>query len=260
MVSGDAGRGGGVERIGAIPQTQPGAARVVRHRQLQDCALGRLLRCIPRVEHGLEGRSAQAQVAADLVQRDLGPAVLEVPPQLPLRTAHGCQERPPRGRLGRQPARHRVAATRGGVSGHDLPLPGQCGEHPGVGGEQHHVERRLQAFGEPAQRPHQIIGDGLLVLGQTRTRVRGPPGDRCQPTPGEQAPPEVAFLISQHVHVLLSWIIGSRPHPWLRLAVRERQPATRRRVPGAVGRSSDRSELRRDCLPTSRVRGSPRPS
>ena len=101
VVAGDPGGGVGVEHVGPVPQPQPEPAVAPAESDRQHGVLGEVAAVAGRVEHGLERRPGQAQLARSSSTGSPGA------PAAPPRPAGVAQQLPPGAGRGRQPARQR---------------------------------------------------------------------------------------------------------------------------------------------------------
>ena len=152
-----------------------------------------------RVEHGLEGRTGQAELARQVADREV-----LVSQQLPLGPVRPEQGRPPRTRPGRQPARQRHPADPGQVAGHHLGLTRNSRHHRAVRSQQHRAERHPDLRRPLPQRRQQITRNRRLTGSHPGHRIQRPPRDRSEPAPRQHTMPELAVRISESLSQTVS--------------------------------------------------------
>jgi hypothetical protein len=150
------------------------------------------------IEHGLDRRFGQSQLVPELIDRKV-----LVQQQIRRGSMGVQQQRPPRAGTGRQPAGQRSAALRSDVTGRDLVLAGQRGEHLGVRGQQHGFERHRQVLGQPARRCHDVVRDRRLVFADARHRIEGPPRYCGESTGEEHSAPELPVGLHSLSHLVV---------------------------------------------------------
>ena len=141
------------------------------------------------LEHGLEQRLGEAELAGEIGDREIG-----VRQELRLGLGRCHEQLPPRARRRRQRARQRGAARRGVARAH-VALSRERAEHLRVRAEEHRGERHRELVREPAQRRREIVGQLRRVLGDATLRARGPPRQRGESAGEQRSAPELPVAL-----------------------------------------------------------------
>ncbi len=248
VVAADPGRGRGVQHVRAEPQTQHQPSAPVAPAHVQHTVVDVSLVVAHGPEHDLVRRLRQPQLPAQLRHR-----IFPGREELRLGVLGGRHQVPPGSRGDGQTAGQRLAVHAGGVPRHHLLLAGQCGQHLGVRRQQQRADRHARPPHQCADRVRHVVRDRRLLLGRSGHRLLCPAGHGGGTAGGQHPVPELPLRpVRLHARSHRTSFLSSRsPHGRLLSA----WPG---RYRGAAGRP--RTCPRRDCHPTGRSGGLPRPS